>query len=82
MPGLLAGQERLELLATDCGPPTGWPDPIGGNCTRLRVSRRLQAAGGPAQGTSRVPAVPSMSPARSSKPPITARAPALAFPAR
>ena len=33
MPGLLAGQERLELLATDCGPPTGWPDPIGGNCT-------------------------------------------------
>ena len=34
MPGLLAGQERLELLATDCGPPTGWPDPIGGNCTR------------------------------------------------
>ena len=35
MPGLLAGQERLELLATDCGPPTGWPDPIGGNCTRL-----------------------------------------------
>ena len=36
MPGLLAGQERLELLATDCGPPTGWPDPIGGICTPSR----------------------------------------------
>ena len=36
MPGLLPGQERLELLPTDCGPPTGWPDPIGGNCTRVR----------------------------------------------
>ena len=40
MPGLLAGQERLELLATDCGPPTGWPDPIGGNCTPLEVCCR------------------------------------------
>ena len=45
MPGLLAGQERLELLATDCGPPTGWPDPIGGNCTQVGA-RRLELVWG------------------------------------